>query len=201
MDGSGGPNWRREDVNRNAVQTCEVQDVQPKKPRKFSQEQRRGEQLKKATYSQNNISVTHQRSDDTKGESQPSEIKKGTQRSRTGPDSQRDDHPRKHIEAKRRQGPIKPPKQLSQDEVTSEKGASGQDDSNLGRPSQDPACITERASGRHPPLQARGGRRTHQHHNRPGQRNWDKMPESNETQTGKSETPHKLLVNHYLIHH
>lgn len=184
VDGPDSPSWRREDVNRNMEQTNEDQDTQPKKPRKFSQEQRRGEQIKKGTYSENNTSVAHQRSDDTKEENQPSEIRERTQRSRTGPDSQHDDHQRKRTEAKRRQGPIKPPKQQSQEEVGSEKGASGQDDLNLGRPSQDPACKAGSGSGRHTPLQARGGRRTHQQHNRPGQRNWDKMPESKETQTG-----------------
>lgn len=177
-DGPDSLNWRREDVNRNVEQTNEDQDTQPKKPRKFSQVQRRGEQNKKGTYPENNISV------DTKVESQPSEIGERTQRSRTGPDSQHGDRQRKHTEAKRRQGPIKPPKQQSQDEVGSEKGTSGQDDSNHARPYQDPACKAGRGHGRHTPLQARGGRRTHQQHNRLDQRNWDMMPESKETQTG-----------------
>lgn len=183
-DGPDSANWRREDVNKNVEQTNDDQDTEPKKPRKFSQEQRRGEQMKKGTQTEKNISVVHQRSDDTKGENQPSEIRERTQRSRTGPDSQHDDHQRKHTETKRRHGPIKPPKPQPQEEVGSEKGASGQDDSDHGRPSQDPACKVVRGSGRHTPLQARGGRRTHQQHNRPGQRNWDKVPESKETQTG-----------------
>uniref|UniRef100_A0A3Q1H6B9 Transcriptional repressor NF-X1 n=1 Tax=Anabas testudineus TaxID=64144 RepID=A0A3Q1H6B9_ANATE len=183
VDGPDGPNWRREDVNRNVEQSNEEQDAQPKNPRKFSQEQRRGEQIKKSTHSEDNISVAHQRPDDTQGEKQPPEIRERTQRSKTGSDFQRDNYQRKHNEAKRRQGPIKPPKQPSQDEVGPHKGASVQD-SDLGRLSQDPSCKAGRGSVRHAPLQARGGRRTRQQHSRPGQRNWDKMPESKETQTG-----------------
>ncbi|XP_018549214.1 transcriptional repressor NF-X1 [Lates calcarifer] len=183
MDGPDSPNWRREDVSRNLEQTNEDQDARAKKPRKFSQEHRRGEQNKRGTHlKENNTSEEHQRPDDTKGENQPSEARERSQRSRAAPDSQHDDHQRKHSEAKRRQGPIKPPRQPSQEEVGSEGGASGQDYPDYGRSSQNPSSKAGGGSGRHAP---RGGRgRTHHQNHRPGTRNWNKMPESKETQTG-----------------
>ncbi|XP_041817302.1 transcriptional repressor NF-X1 isoform X2 [Chelmon rostratus] len=185
MEGPDGPNWRREDVRRNMEQTTEDQDAQAKKPRKFNQEPRRGKQNEKGSHiKENNTTVGGQRSSDTKGETPPSDIRERTQRSRTGSDFQYDDLQRKHTEAKQRQGPIKVPKPPSQDEMASERGASVQDDSGHGRSSQDPARKAGRGSGRHTPLQARGGRRAHYQNHRPGQRNWDKIPESKETQTG-----------------
>ncbi|KAK2859624.1 hypothetical protein Q5P01_004244 [Channa striata] len=153
FDGPGGTNWRRQDLNKNVKQNNEDQDMQVKNPRKFCQEQRRGEQIKKGS------SVENQRSDVTKEETQSSGFRERTQRNRRGPDPEHDDHQRKHNEAKRRQGPIKPPKPQSQDEVSSEKGASGQDGSDHGRPSQDPACKPGKGSGRYTALQARGGKR------------------------------------------
>lgn len=185
MDGPDGPNWRREDTGRNFEQTNEDQDAQAKKPRKFSQEQRRGQQPEKGSrFKENNAAVGGQRSDDTKGENPSLDIRDRSQRSSTGPDFQRDDHQRAHTEAKRRQGPIKPPKQPSQEETALEMRPSVQDDSGHRRSSQDPVCKAGRGSGRHTPQQARGGRRMHYQNHRPGQRNWDKMPESKETQTG-----------------
>lgn len=185
MDGPDGPNWRREDTGRNFEQTNEDQDAQAKKPRKFSQEQRRGQQPEKGSrFKENNAAVGGQRSDDTKGENPSLDIRDRSQRSSTGPDFQRNDHQRAHTEAKRRQGPIKPPKQPSQEETALEMRPSVQDDSGHRRSSQDPVCKAGRGSGRHTPQQARGGRRMHYQNHRPGQRNWDKMPESKETQTG-----------------
>lgn len=180
MDGPDGPNWRREDMSRNLEQTNEEQDARAKKPRKFSQEQRRGQQNEKgAQLKEDNTPAGGQRS---KGENPHFDNRERTQRSRTGPDFQHDDHQRKHSEAKRRQGPIKPPKPPPQEELGSERAGSVQDDSGHGRSSQDPPFKAGRGSGRHVPLQARGGRRTQNH--RPGQKGWDKMPESKETQTG-----------------
>ncbi|XP_029002432.1 transcriptional repressor NF-X1 [Betta splendens] len=185
VDRPDAATWRRDDVNRNVEQTSEDQDTQPKKHRKFSQEQRRGEQIKKGTQTDKNCSVRYQTSNEYSEERQLSEGER-TRRSRTGPDSQHDYHQGKPPETKRRQGPIKPPKPQPQEEVGSEKGASGQNDSDHGRASPNPACKTGRGLERHAPLQARGGRRTHQQHNWPGQRKLDerKMPESRETQTG-----------------
>lgn len=177
MDGPDGPSWRREDTGRNFEQSNEDPDAWAKKPRKFSQEQRRGPQNEKGTYfKENNTAV--ERSNDTKGENPPLDIRERSQRSRTGP--------------------IKPPKPLFQEETGSERGASIQDESGHGRSSQDPAFKAGRGSGRNTPLQARGGRRTHQNQ-RPGQRNWDKMPESKETQTGRlieqlSEEKYECMV-------
>ncbi|KAM7369762.1 hypothetical protein PAMP_011056 [Pampus punctatissimus] len=174
IEGPDVPNWRREDVGRHFEHTNESQDVRAKKPRKFSQEQRR-ERNEKGTHLKENTT-------DSKGEKHPSETRERTQRSKTGLDldSQRDDYQRKHTEPKRRQGPIKPPKPPAQEEMCPEKGASGQDNRGYGR-SQNPAW---RGSGRHTPLQNRGQRRPHHQNHRPGQRNWDKIPESKETQTG-----------------
>uniref|UniRef100_A0A3Q3K6N0 Transcriptional repressor NF-X1 n=1 Tax=Monopterus albus TaxID=43700 RepID=A0A3Q3K6N0_MONAL len=123
MYGPHGPNWRSKDVNRNLEQTNEDQDAQVKKPRKYSQEQRRGEQMKRGTHSKDySTSVQHGGSNETKGENHPSEIRERTQRSRTGPDAQHDDHQSKHPETNRRRGPIKPPKTQAQEEVDSESG-------------------------------------------------------------------------------
>lgn len=175
MDGPDGPNWRREDVGRDFEQTNEDQDAQAKKPRKFNQDQRRSQQTEKGTrLKENNTAVGGP--SDTKGENPPLDIRERSQRS--SPDSQHDDHQRTHTEAKRRQGPIKPPKPPSQEETGSERGASVQDDRSS------PAYKAGRGSGRHTAFQARGGRRMHHQNHRPGQRSWDKMPESKETQTG-----------------
>ncbi|XP_042366487.1 transcriptional repressor NF-X1 [Plectropomus leopardus] len=180
MDGPDGPSWRREDTGRNFEHFSEDQDAQAKKTQKFNQEQRRGQQTEKGNRT---TAVGVQRSNDVK-ENPSSDIRDRSQRSGHFPVSHHDDHRRMHTEAKRRQGPIKPPKPSSQDEMGSEMGASFQDDFSHGRSSQDPACKAGRGSGRYTPLQARGGRRTHHQNHRPGQRNWDKMPESKETQTG-----------------
>lgn len=194
MNGPDGPSWRREDAGRNLEQTNEDQDARAKKPRKFSQEHRRGQQSEKGSrLKENNATVGGQRSNDTKGENPPSDIRPRTLRSRTGPDFQHDDHQRKPTEAKRRQGPIKPPKPPSQEETGSERGPSIRDDFGHGISSQDLASKAGRGSGRHTPLQARGARRPHHLNPRPGQRSWDKMPESKETQTGETVTPCKLL--------
>lgn len=184
MEGPDGPNWRR-DVNRNLEQTNEDQDAQPKKPRKFNQEQRgrrqneRGSRLK-----EDNTTKEVQRSNHVKAES-PLDTREKTQRSREGPDLQYDDNWRKHTEVKRRQGPIKPTKPLSRDGRSSEMEA---DEHGSGHVLHD-SFRTIRGSGRHTNPQARGGRRTHPQNQRPRQRNWDKMPESKESQTGKLKVP------------
>ncbi|KAG7231186.1 hypothetical protein INR49_012017 [Caranx melampygus] len=156
MDGPDRPNWRRDDSSRNLEQTNEDQDVRVKKPRKFSQEQRRREQNKKESHlKEDNTSAEHQRSDETKGENHSSENRERSQRSRIGPDSQRDNHQRKQSEAKRRQGPIKPPRPPS-----TERGAGGQDHSNHNRPSQDPPVKLEGVQDGHKPKPKGGGDRT-----------------------------------------
>ncbi|XP_069015721.1 transcriptional repressor NF-X1 [Embiotoca jacksoni] len=185
VDGPDGTNWRREGVSRNVEPTNEDQDARAKKPRKFGQESRRGEQKERGGHlKENNPRVEGQRSHATKEEKNPSETKERSQRSRTGSDSQHHDQPRKHAEANWRQGPIKPPKPPSQEEAGSEWGAGGRDDSDHGRLSQDAACKAGRGSERHAPLQARGGRRANHQNHKSGQRSWDKMPKSKETQTG-----------------
>ncbi|XP_034718109.1 transcriptional repressor NF-X1 [Etheostoma cragini] len=183
-DGPDRPSWRREDTSRNLEQSNEDMDARVKKNRKFSQEQRRGQRNERGTrLKENNTVVEGQRSNETKGESPPSDIRERSQRTKADPDSQHDDHhQRKPTEAKRRQGPIKPPKPSYEEETGSERGASVQDDSGRGRSFQESKA--GQGSGRHAPFQARGGRRTHQQNHRPGQRNTDKMPESKETQTG-----------------
>ena len=185
MDRPDRANWRREDVSRHSEQASEDQDTWAKKPRKFVQEQRRVEQNKRGTHvKENNTSGEQQRSDDAKAKKQPPEIRERTQRNRAGPDFQLDDHQRGDTETKRRQGPIKPPKPASQEELGSEGGAAGRDTSDRSRSSQNPTSRAGGGSGRHAPLQARGGRRTHPQNHRPDPRKWDKMPQSKETQTG-----------------
>ncbi|XP_039900301.1 transcriptional repressor NF-X1 isoform X1 [Simochromis diagramma] len=163
MGGADGPSWRRGSANRDTEQTNEDQDAQAKKPRKFSQEQRKGEH--NGSWKENNTTVEDQRK-------------------REDSESQHDNNQRKHTDPKRRQGPIKPPRQPSQEEPGSEKGASGQDDSDQGRASQDSAGKGGKGSGGNAPLQARGGRRANYQNYKPGQRSWNKMPKSKETQTG-----------------
>jgi len=189
-DGPERPSWRREDAGRNLEQTNDDLDAGAKKNRKFSQEQKRGVQTEKVTrLKENNTAVDDQRSNNIKRDKSTLDIRERSQRSRMGPDFQPDDHQRKHHEVNRRQGPIKPPKLPSQEEPRSEGGPSVQEDPGYGRSVQDPACKAGRGSGRHTPLQARGGSRMHHQNHRPGQRNWDKVPESKETQTGSTITP------------
>lgn len=184
MDGLDGPNWRR-DADKTQEQAHEDQDAQVKKPRKFSQQQRRGQLNVKSTHlKENNTMEGDQRSCDFKGHIPKSDIRDRYQRSRTGPHIQHDDHQRKHAEPKRRQGPIKPPKPGAQDEVDTERETSEQFEPGHNRSSHDTACGTGRGSGRHVPHQPRGNRKTHHQNHRPGQRHWDKMPQSKETQTG-----------------
>lgn len=186
MDGPERPNWRRDDSSRNLEQTSEDQDTRAKKPRKFSQEHRRREQNRKENHlKEDNPSAEHQRSDEAKGENHFSENRERSQRSRAGPDPQRDNHQRKHSEVKRRQGPIKAARPSSAEEPGSDRGASGQDHSNHSRPTQAPPSRAGGGSGR-TQGQGRGGRRPHHQNHRPGPRNWDKMPESKETQTGQN---------------
>ncbi|XP_062235425.1 transcriptional repressor NF-X1 [Platichthys flesus] len=185
MDRPDRTNWRREDVSRHSEHASEDQDSWAKKPRKFVQEQRRGEQNMRGSHlKENNTSGEHQRSDDVRAKKQPSEIRERTPRNRAGPDFQLNDHQRKDSETKRRQGPIKPPKPASQEEVGSEGGAAGRETSDRSRSSQNPTGKAGGGSGRHTPIQVRGGRRTQPQNHRPDPRKWDKMPQSKETQTG-----------------
>lgn len=183
--GPDGPNWRR-DAGRSLDQTNEDHDAKAKKPRKFSQEQRRGQQNEKSTrLKENNTTEGGHRSDDIKGETPPSDTRERTQRSRTGPDHRREDHQRKHTDVRRRQGPIKATQPPFQEEMGSESAGAQQEESGRVGSAQHPVCRAGRGpTGRDTPLQARGGRRTHHQNLRPGQRNRDKMPESKETQTG-----------------
>lgn len=165
-DGPDGPNWRR-DAESNLDEASEVQDAQAKKPRKFSQEQRRGQHNEKS-------SCLKESSTTEGGEKSVSANRDTTNFNMRA----NDDHQKKHTEAKRRQGPIKPPKPSAQEEIGSERADSGQDEPGHSRPYK-----AGRDSGKHTPFLARGERRTYQKH-RPGQKNWDKMPGSRETQTG-----------------
>uniref|UniRef100_G3NL29 Transcriptional repressor NF-X1 n=1 Tax=Gasterosteus aculeatus aculeatus TaxID=481459 RepID=G3NL29_GASAC len=187
--GPDGPSWRREAAGRNIEQTNEDPDAGAKEHGRFSQEaRRRGPQTDKATYlKENNTLVDGRRSNDTPRENPALDVRERSQRIRPGPDSQHDDPQRKPTEVKRRHGPIKPPRVQPPEESRSERGASFQDESGYGRSSQNPAGKAGHGAGRHTPLQARGGRRTHHQNERPGPKNWDKMPESKETQTESAE--------------
>uniref|UniRef100_A0A665VLT8 Nuclear transcription factor, X-box binding 1 n=1 Tax=Echeneis naucrates TaxID=173247 RepID=A0A665VLT8_ECHNA len=99
VNGSGSSSWwqrhgidngvhrggahHSDEASRNLEQTNEDQDARAKKPRRFSQEQRRREQSKKGAHlKENKPSEDHHRSDDTKGENHPSENRERTQRNR-----------------------------------------------------------------------------------------------------------------------
>lgn len=192
MEGPDRPSWRREDVSKNLGHTNEDQVARPRNNRKFSQEQRRGEGDEKGLYLKENKKKEGEQ-DDTKGESYSSETRERTQKSRRGldSDSHHDRHQKKPTDAtaKRRQGPIKPPKPPSEQETGSERPASGQEDPGNDRSSQNPARVeaTSKAGrdlGRYTPIQVRGQRQTRSQNRRPVQRIRDKIPESKETQTG-----------------
>ncbi|XP_034562203.1 transcriptional repressor NF-X1 [Notolabrus celidotus] len=180
MDGPDGSSWRREDAGRNVEQTYEDQ---AKRPRKFNQEPRRGQQNEKGPHLRESNNVAGgPRPNDTSVDNPPSNTRERTQRSsRTGPASQHDEHQRQP-EVKKRQGPIKPLKPLMQEDTGAERRGSGQEDLGHGRSSVD--LKSGRGSGRHMYPQARGGRRPQHQNQRPVQRNRDRIPESKETQTG-----------------
>lgn len=183
-DGPDAPNWRRDDMDRNFAHGNEDQDDQAKKPRRFSQEQRRGELNDRG----NTTTAEGLKFDYNRVENYPPENRERTQRTRTskGHGPQQNDHQMKHNEVKpKRQGPIKPPKPPPEEEVGSDRGASGQDDSEPDRlTQQNPARKAGRGSGQQSASQGRGQRRTHHQNVRSGNKNWGKVPESKETQTG-----------------
>eukprot|EP00066_Takifugu_rubripes_P017064 XP_011606330.1 PREDICTED: transcriptional repressor NF-X1 isoform X1 [Takifugu rubripes] len=156
--GPDSASWRRNEEN-SLEQTSEEQDSEAKKPRKFNQEHRRQHHCEK----ENNAKDGGPKLGDAEEDAQRAQTGK------TGPDFQRG--------AKKRQGPIKPPKAPG----TGSKSMS-KEQTELRVP-LDGASEAGHGSGRHTP-QARGRRRTHQENHRPSQRKWDKIPESKETQTG-----------------
>lgn len=160
--GPNSANWRRNEVN-SLEQTSEEQDSEAKKPRKFNQEHRRQHHCEK----ENNAKDGGPKLGDVEEDTQRAQAGK------TGPDFQRG--------AKKRQGPIKPPKAQG---TGSESMSKEHTEISSGRVPLDGASEAGQGSERHTP-QARGRRRTHQQNHRPSQRKWDKMPESNETQTGE----------------
>ncbi|MEQ2313380.1 Transcriptional repressor NF-X1 [Ameca splendens] len=180
MDGPDAPSWRRENGNRDLQLTNKEQEAQVKKARNTGQEQRKGEENKKNDYT----SIPDQRSHGTREESTHSETTKRAQQSRPGGRPQMYDQQRKNGDGQRRRGPIKPPKPPSHEEVDSKRGAGGQDGSEHGRSSQDPACKAGKVSGPQKPFQGRGGRRTNFQNINSGQKISEKMPKSKETQTG-----------------
>lgn len=192
VEGPDAANWRR-DSDKNVDQTNEELDGQIKKPRKYSQEQKgrrqneRGPRLK-----EDNAIDEGQRSNHSKAEG-PLDTRERTHRKREeGADVQYDEQWRKRTEVKRRQGPIKPAKLLSQEERGPDLEAGGGQEFSHGFHD---AFRSGRGSGRYMSFQPRGGRRTHPPSQRPAQRNWDKMPESKETQTGQTQTAFHMLLS------
>lgn len=130
---------------------------------------------------------------DSKAECQPSESRGRNQKARSDGDwnSRHVDPPKKQTEAKRRQGPIKPPKLPEEKDL--ERGVTGQEDFPVqdelpqGPAKEEPLLKAGRGQGRRAPLQDRGQRRGYQQDHRPGQRMWDNTPKNKETQTGKTE--------------
>lgn len=185
VEGPDAANWRR-DPDRNVDQTSEEQDGQIKKPRKYSQEQRgrrpneRGPRPK-----EDNTTYEGQRSNHAKAEA-PLDTRERTHRKREeGADVQYDEQWKKRPEVKRRQGPIKAARPLSQEGRCPDMEAGGGQEFSHGFHD---AFKGGRGPGRYMSSQPRGGRRTHPPNHRPGHRNWDKVPESKETQTGQTQT-------------
>lgn len=175
-EGLNAPNWRREDSGRKY--NNESHNAKVQKTRNFNQEQRRGESYNKGTNFNENVTTEgYTKRDGPPENRQSSQMVKGE-------GFQLNDPHLKHTGTKRRQGPIKPPKPPSQDEVGSERGATGKDETELSRASQNPPRKGGRDLERHTLSQSRGQRRPHHQNHRPGQRNRDRVPESKETQTG-----------------
>ncbi|XP_012705504.2 transcriptional repressor NF-X1 [Fundulus heteroclitus] len=181
VDGPDAPTWRRESGNRGLQQANKDQETQVKKPRNAGQEQRKGEEHEKSDHA----SLSDQRSHGTKEEKTHTENTKRAPQSRQGGRAEPYDQKQwKNDDGKRRQGPIKPPKPSSYEEVSSKRGPAVQDGSEQVRASQDPPYNTGKVSGPQKPFQGRGGKRTSHQNINSGQRSSDKMPKSKETQTG-----------------
>lgn len=161
-EGPNSANWRRNEEN-NLEQTREEQVAEAKTPRKFNLDHRKQRHYE----SENNAREGVPKSGDAKEDTQRGQSDK------TGPYFQ--------CEAKRRQGPIKPPKAPG---TGSESVSKEQTKLSQSRASTGGTLEAGQSSGRHTP-QARGRRRTIQQNPRPSQKKWDKMPESKETQTGE----------------
>lgn len=157
-DGPNSPNWRRNEEN-NLEQMSEEQDAEAKTSRMFSLDHRRQHHYEK----ENNAREGVPKSGDAKEDTQR------VQSGKTGPYFQSG--------AKRRQGPIKPPKAPG---TGAESVSREQTELSQSRASVGGTLEAGQSSGRHT-----GRRRTNQQNHRPGQRKWDKMPESKETQTGE----------------
>lgn len=186
VEGPDAANWRR-DPDRNVDQTNDEQDGQIKKPRKYSQEQRgrrqneRGPRLK-----EDNAMDEGQRSNHSRAEG-PLDTRERTHRKRVeGADVQHDEQWRKRPEMKRRQGPIKAARPLPQEEWNPDLEAGGGQEFSHGF--HDAFRGGGRGSSRFTSPKPRGGRRTHPPNQRPGQRTWDMVPESKETQTGQTQS-------------
>ncbi|XP_017262302.1 transcriptional repressor NF-X1 [Kryptolebias marmoratus] len=175
MGGPDGASWRRESVNSDSEQTSQEQGAQVKKPRNAGRELSE----KSGRSKENHTAAPSQRSHSLREEATERLLQ-----SKSSAKPQHYDPQKKHVDGKRRQGPIKPPKPPLQEDVSSESGTAEQDGSDRIRSSQDPACQLGRGSGAHRAFQGRGGRRTNYSNNKPGVRSSEKMPKSKETQTG-----------------
>lgn len=195
VEGPSAANWRR-DPDNNVDQTYEQQDGQIKKPRKYSQEQRfkrqneRGPRLK-----EQNATDEGQRSHHAKTEG-PLDVRERTQRKRDDlAKVQYDEQWRKRPEVRRRQGPIKAQEESSPDR----EAAGGLRFSQGFSHNSHNAFRSGRGSGRYTNSQSRGGTRTHPPSLRPGQRNWDKVPESKETQTGQTQAASQMSPKSFEV--
>lgn len=172
-NGSEASNWRLGDVGGGYN---ENHNAQAKRARKFNQEQRRGEPHDKNT----NLDVTALNHSKRYG---LLENRETSQRGHAEPFHSSDQH-LKPAETKRRQGPIKPPKAASNEEVGSERDAAGHKHIEPDRPPQRPSQKGGRDVERKSAPQSHGQRRPHRQNHRPGPRSHVRGPESNETQTG-----------------
>ncbi|CAG10245.1 unnamed protein product [Tetraodon nigroviridis] len=160
MDGPSSAHWRRNE-EKDLEQSSGEQDAEAKAPRKFNLERRRQHHYEK----ENNA---------REGSGDAEEDTQRVQSGKTGPYFQ--------CGAKRRQGPIKPPKApgTGSEGLSRQQPDPGQSGHSLGG-----TLEAGQSSGRHT-AQTRGRRRPNQQNPRGSQRRCDPMPESRETQTGET---------------
>lgn len=159
-DGPSSAHWRRNE-EKDLEQSSGEQDAEAKAPRKFNLERRRQHHYEK----ENNA---------REGSGDAEEDTQRVQSGKTGPYFQ--------CGAKRRQGPIKPPKApgTGSEGLSRQQPDPGQSGASLGG-----TLEAGQSSGRHT-AQTRGRRRPNQQNPRGSQRRCDPMPESRETQTGET---------------
>uniref|UniRef100_A0AAV2LAF3 Transcriptional repressor NF-X1 n=1 Tax=Knipowitschia caucasica TaxID=637954 RepID=A0AAV2LAF3_KNICA len=178
-NGSEELSWRVDDGGGSRV-TNENQHFYAKRPRKYNQDQRRGESyVERSTL---NVKAPEYTPRDAP---LPGPLPgQGSSRKAKAEPLGPYDQLSKTAETKRRTGPIKPPKAAAREEAGSEKGAVSHDDRESSRVSQKPSHKGGRDMERQLAPHSRGQRRPQNQNPRSGPKSRDMVPESNETQTG-----------------